>query len=380
MSDPHDPKTPEFDPRLVDDYRRASAAAGEAPGPEVRAAVLAAAARAVDARPQYAAAAARAAAPAAAAPAAPAGGADIVSRMPHRRVPLAIAATLVLSSIAVLLATRVEEQDRTEREQAMSEAQIAATPVPAAPTMAPQGQAAPDQAPVAAAAPDLDRADHAKAAASDESKRELSRSRASAPAAAPSAAMPAPPMPAAASPAPAAAKMQAPLATEAAAPAPEPEHHPTPIVAAPAPMPSAPAPGAFAPAPAATVAPAPSAPAPSAPAATAPAPSAARRAAPALREAPAQNEARTREEAAGSLSSGVGAAADAAAPETQKKALAKPDAVYAHEDDPPRWIEHIKRLRAAGRDREADVQVQRFRARYPEIVLPPQALRPLGTQ
>ena len=63
-----------------------------------------------------------------------------------------------------------------------------------------------------------------------------------------------------------------------------------------------------------------------------------------------------------------------------KKAEAPDAARYAHEDDPVRWLDHIKRLRAQGLDAEADVQLKRFRERYPSTRIPPEALRRVGTQ
>lgn len=107
------------DPRISDrmpgdevvvHYRAASGVVDEAPAAEVRAAVLAAAARAVQARPHGADAARPG---------------DARPKL-HMRLPLAAAATLVLSSIAVLLATRVEEQVRAPSAPAQDEARIAA--------------------------------------------------------------------------------------------------------------------------------------------------------------------------------------------------------------------------------------------------------------
>jgi type IV secretory pathway VirB10-like protein len=67
-------------------YRAANEALDEAPRAETRAAVLAAAARVVEAKPRA------------------------VDRMRHWRFPLAAAATVLISTIAVLVATRTEQE------------------------------------------------------------------------------------------------------------------------------------------------------------------------------------------------------------------------------------------------------------------------------
>ena len=70
-------------------YREANAALGEQPSASARAAILAAAARQVQARPQ---------------------SADALRPAPRRRWPLAAAATVLLSTLAVMLATRTEQE------------------------------------------------------------------------------------------------------------------------------------------------------------------------------------------------------------------------------------------------------------------------------
>ena len=47
------------------------------------------------------------------------------------------------------------------------------------------------------------------------------------------------------------------------------------------------------------------------------------------------------------------------------------------ESDPTRWTEHIRHLRQRGLDSEAEAQIARFKTRYPRIVLPADLLRPL---
>jgi hypothetical protein len=44
------------------------------------------------------------------------------------------------------------------------------------------------------------------------------------------------------------------------------------------------------------------------------------------------------------------------------------------EADPARWIESIRRLRAAGREQEAAAELARFRSRHPDVRLPPDLL------
>lgn len=65
--------------------------------------------------------------------------------------------------------------------------------------------------------------------------------------------------------------------------------------------------------------------------------------------------------------------ASAAAAPTSPPAAA--DVVASGELAPPQWIERIVALRAAGRDEEADREVERFRQRHPQVRLPPAALR-----
>ena len=84
----HDDDLTPAERRLVEDYARASQAAGETPAPAVRSSVLAAAAHATRARP---------------------------ARM---RAPLALAASLVLTTVAVLIATRVNDEQASRPAEA----------------------------------------------------------------------------------------------------------------------------------------------------------------------------------------------------------------------------------------------------------------------
>ncbi len=81
--------TSEHDDRSVRRYRAASEALDERPSAATRAAILAAAARQVDARPQ---------------------SADAPRVAHRRRWPLAAAAAVLLSTLAVMMATRTEQQ------------------------------------------------------------------------------------------------------------------------------------------------------------------------------------------------------------------------------------------------------------------------------
>lgn len=50
------------------------------------------------------------------------------------------------------------------------------------------------------------------------------------------------------------------------------------------------------------------------------------------------------------------------------------------ENDPARWMERIVALREAGRDDDADRELARLRERYPDTKVPPEALRRTGTR
>lgn len=108
---------PDFDAadaRVLDAYRQASA--GEVPDAQTRAAILAAATRAVGARPQ------------------PVGAA----RLRRWRFPLAAAASVLVGAFALLLATQVEQrQGETERQVAERTVQPPAAPAPAPAAAAP---------------------------------------------------------------------------------------------------------------------------------------------------------------------------------------------------------------------------------------------------
>jgi hypothetical protein len=113
------------DRRVLQAYRDASALLDEEPAQAGRAAILAAATRAAGARPQA------------------------VGRPRRWRLPLAAAASALVGTIAVLLATQVQRE--APRELAQSEAVAPAAPAPSAP--APADRALSMEAPPAAKAP-----------------------------------------------------------------------------------------------------------------------------------------------------------------------------------------------------------------------------------
>jgi hypothetical protein len=56
------------------------------------------------------------------------------------------------------------------------------------------------------------------------------------------------------------------------------------------------------------------------------------------------------------------------------------DAASSSESSADKWLERIVKLRSSGRHDEADVELKRFRERYPHIQVPPSALPPSGTR
>ena len=303
---------------------------------------------------------------------------------PRSRVPLALAATVVLSSIAVLLATRVDREQQAEQTRILDAAPVATNP--AQPAAAPS----PGAAPAAAGAPAPAAAAPAKAPAEPS---------AAAPAAAYEQAAPLAERSAPGSGAVEHAKKAAPVRNDNARARIADEPMPAPSAAAPpppaitgslaeAPLRRAPAPTAAAPMPAAPSAATPMPATPAAPAPVMAAPTmnadevrASERMAAAL-PAPAPAPAATAPESAVAAAPAPAPAAKPAGSLAReaKKAEAPDTARYAHEDDPVRWLDHIKHLRGQGLDAEADVQLKRFRERYPSTRIPPEALRRVGTQ
>jgi len=293
--------TTDRDDAPVRRYRAASAALDERPSTEARATILAAAARQVEARPGSTAA-------------------PRVARRP--RWPLAAAAAVLLSSLAVMMANRTEQ----EMPSFTAPAERVSAPVavaPAPPVAAPpaSGSAAPVPAPPVAQAPapiappsttasarEERAAPAASAERADAQRPEVARSATSAGPAerAPESAnaearqdLPAPP--------PAAPSRAAPLARSLPAPA---------------------AAGAMA--------------------------------------APDSGSGKP------ASSSTERASARAAAPASQD--VARLEAARDFEGSAPLWLERIVQLRRAGSDAEADAELKRFRERYPDVPVPPAAL------
>jgi hypothetical protein len=342
-----------YEGRVLDAYRAASTALDEQPQPGTRAAVLAAAARAVQAQPQDAATGRTAARRALHAP----------ERVHVSRRPLALVASVLVGAVALLLAIQTDDGQL----QAPQEAAAPASAPPLAMQSGPPSRAepAPAVAPAPAGAP------------------------AQLPVPAPAPMVAAPPVPA-----------------KVIAPPPSPAQVPL--------LPRAPqvAAGRVESREAAAVRPfAPAVPDP--PRALADAPVAERDARAA--SAPPPPEVRSRS-TLGAASAGVTATAPLAdqersetgqtltlrqramradSPRAKAGAADAPaeDHVIARpvqrtapmadgalEDDPARWMARIVELRAAGKDAEADEALKRLRARYPDYVVPEAALRRAGTR
>jgi len=114
------------DRRVMQRYAAASAALDEAPSAATRAAILAAAARAAGARPQP------------------------MARVRRWRLPLAAAASVLVGTIAVLLATRIDESSPVVPAPAPPAATVAAAPPAAEPTTRSRVAEAPPPAPALA--------------------------------------------------------------------------------------------------------------------------------------------------------------------------------------------------------------------------------------
>lgn len=310
--------------RALSDYHAASQALDERPSAQARAAILAAAAREVGAQPRDAAAT----------------GAPLRPRRGALRWPMAAAATVLLSSLAVMMAERVE-QSQTVAEISPPAATPAAT--------ATDSRAAADEPAVAIAPPPT-----ADAAAEKPTTAP--------PVAAPRSIAP---------PEPRRARQELPPPEASAAEAARERSVEQRASAAPAPLPAPPAP----PVPSALSAP-PVAPAPSAPAAGAapsiaqpPERAAADTATTAKPEAAPMAKEFSRRDARSEASLGAAQRADAPPAEAEQGTLSAAD-----------WLARIIRLREAGRHAEADAQLQRFRQRYPQVKVPEPALLPAGTR
>lgn len=284
-------------------YRQASGSLDERPSAATRAAILAAAARHVDAGPR---------------------SLETAGRVRQRRWPLAAAAAVLLSTLAVMVATRTEQEMPTFTAPVERSAEPAASPP--APPIAP----APGTGDASQAIPPRPAAQPTPAPAAAPSRNEAApKSRGEAPPAA-SARRDAAPEAAADSASPVRSRPDGATASKEA------QRAAPPAPAAPPPGPSAPEPqAAKRPAQAATGA------LGASEAAGAAVPEAARaQEGPAARQAPAPT-----------------------------RALPAPRPESAQE-----WLERIVQLRGAGRHAEADAELKRFRELYPEVQVPSAAL------
>ena len=308
-------------------YRQASDALDERPSASTRAAILAAAARHVEAKPQ---------------------AAEAPRPLLRRRWPLAAAATVLLSTLAVMLASRTEQEmprftapaERVQESVPNAQPSPASQPSPTArdaaagAASAPPSTAAPMAADSSAGGVSSAESRLRKSAASAPPPAEERRSDAVGAAGraelqvAPPPAPPAPPARTADSADADSAKRAMPAAPPASAPA----------LAAPQP--------AAAPSVGASVAPA------------------LRSSEAAPSEATAYGERKARREAMPAPSTQGAVRQDAAANEA--------------EFSPQQWLERIVKLRSEGRHADADAELKRFRERYPEVRIPPAALAPTG--
>jgi len=327
--------TTDRDDALERRYREASAALDERPAAATRAAILAAAARQGDAGPQAADA----------------------PRPVRRRWPVAAAAAVLLSSLAVMLAHRTEQEMPTftvPAERASESVAVAPVQPPLAKPKA-EDAAAPLQAPSAV--------DSAAAAPSGTRDASPAGAKKTAPAIAREQQGLAAEAPAERAPAPQSDASNAALAKQRALPAPD--------------APGAESRQAFPAAPAATL-PAPPA-APPALARTNPPPASAPASAGAV-SPQGLNEAATPKAptdfARSSDRSSEPAARREAAPVPQ--AAGRQDAAREFERSAQEWLERIVKLRSEGRDAEADAELKRFRERYPQVHVPPAAMPPAG--
>jgi hypothetical protein len=255
-------------------YREASAALEERPSAATRAAILAAAARQVDARPRPA---------------------DAPRTVRRPRWPLAAAAAVLLSTLAVMMANRTgQEMPSFTAPAERAPESVAIAPAPSAAVPPSSDNSAPLPAPPIAQSP----APIAKRPTAAKAREEGS----SVPDA-PTARLDAQRSDAAS---PAVSARSAERAPEVASAEARQERPAAPPVAAPAPP----------------------------------------RAAPLARSAPA--------------------------PAAQE--AARLDAARDFEASAPMWLEHIVKLRKEGRDAEADAELKRFRARYPDVQVPSAAL------
>lgn len=306
--------------RSVRGYRAATDALDERPSATTRAAILAAAARQVQAGPRDARE--------------PIAAPRIT---PRKRWPYAAAAAVLLSSLAVMMATRTEREMPTFTAPLERTAENAAPSKPVPSSESPSPAAAPPASQEIASAP-------ATVTARAEKRAKADSSRAGAvPSGEAKGALPA----------------EAPRAKEEVAVL---RDVPTPATA-----------------PAPATAPPPPASADAAPAAM-PAQLAKRQAAPAS-EAPERRRNESADMASAERSTQHQApAAPPAAGLGAVTGTVRTDADASKATSAGEWLERIIKLRRAGRHDEADVELKRFRESYPQVTVPAEALPATGTR
>ena len=312
---------------LIDHYRRASAELYERPAASARASILAAAARNVDAKPVDAAA----------------------YRRTRPRWPLAAAATVMLSTLAVLLAIRTNEEmpqfgAPTEAARSVADTPAAVTapratdtPAPetargAADSVEPSAQRAPAAPKVVAPPRERESTDQQVT-----EKREVQTRN---------------------------GRLMAPAKTESDSVA-QAAREANRSVPAEAPASS----------PATTLEKAQQ----NVPAATSPPPPAT--------EPTDRSKLRAEQGAVGSVApttpkdqAGAGARRDAARPAAPAPLAGAQEERKQVEESAEMWLERIIKLRREGRHDEAEAELKRFRERYPQVQLPVEALPPVGTR
>lgn len=379
MSTPHGPSRrgpDEPDERVLRDYRSASDALAEQPAAATRGAILAAAAREVQAAPRRADAPLGAPSPA---------GRTAAGALSTTRWPLAAAAAVLLSTLAVMLASRTaqEQPSFTAAEPTVSEApggksgvksgeelitrtdRVEAGSIGGAVGSSAEGSVAADVRSAGAPVPSTAKVDATPGTASPSARQ-----------AAPAVARPSVPEAAPAEVAREAAPTASSIAQQQPSPpartnearvaladASSPRSQARAELAAPAMPPSA--------------TPSPAAPAPlakreAAPVAPAAEPVAESNAGPKLQTAERRRDmGATRDASAATKPSSVAAAAAGAV---------RSEADVSAADAPGPWLDRIVALRRAGQHDEADRELKRLRERYPQLEIPAAALPPVGTR
>lgn len=318
--------------RVVGAYRAASAALDERPHPETRAAILAAAAREAGAQPRDAATGATA----------PRRGPQASTRRiaPSRR-PLALVASFLVATVAIVLATQTRDEGEMVGARSAAEAPASAA-APQAMQQEPSPEAKREIAAVASTETNAPRGAPARTASRV------------APAASPPA-MPA--APSAAPPPPTVAMRAAKPDAQADATRRAKE------LRAPPEQPMRADAGNAAIAEDRSVAPMDKV-------------AAATPATPAAGGALAQSQPLARDERRNEAEDGARQRLAKARPVERTAAMA----VDPVEDDPARWMERVIAFRDAGRDDDADRELKRLRERYPDFKVPPAALRHAATR